>query len=124
MYITQFVSSDYEWDSAGLVLHQSHKPLNVEESVLEVSLSFSRQANVGASASASEEEAAIHIRVPAWTPGKGCRAYLNGKDIEAPIPGMKHSCIVWINVAFSLSKIKNIDAVQIILSIPPWALYR
>ncbi|KAG0579015.1 hypothetical protein KC19_4G066200 [Ceratodon purpureus] len=93
VYITQFVSSDYEWDAAGLVLHQSHKPLNVEESVLEVSLSFSRGANVGATASANEEDAAIHIRIPEWTPGNGCRAYLNGKEIEAPTPGKFFSMV-------------------------------
>ena len=94
MYITQFVSSDFEWDAAGLMLHQSQKPLNVEESVLEVSLSFSRRTNIGARASASEKDAAIHIRIPAWTPKKGCHAYLNGNEIEAPIPGMKLFCII------------------------------
>lgn len=83
LYITQLTSSTFEWDAVGLVLHQSHKPLIVEQSILEVSLSISRGATVGA----SEESAAIHIRIPAWTPQEGCRAYLNDDEIEAPIPG-------------------------------------
>lgn len=100
LYITQFTSSDFEWDAVGLVLHQSQKPLNAEQSVLEVSFSFSRGTTVGASAAASEENGVIHIRIPAWTPRKGCRAYLNDEDIEAPIPGMNRSCIVQVNAEF------------------------
>lgn len=83
LYITQFTSSTFEWDTVGLVLHQSHKPLTAEQSVLEVSLSISRGTTVGA----SDESAAIHIRIPAWTPQDDCRAYLNDDEIEAPIPG-------------------------------------
>jgi len=104
VYITQFTSSDFEWDAVGLVLHQSHKPLNAEQSVLEVSFSFSRATTVGASASASEENGAIHIRIPAWTPRKGCRAYLNDEEIEAPIPGMNQSYIVQVHAEVSPSK--------------------
>lgn len=124
VYIAQFTSSDFEWDAAGLVLHQSHKPLNAEESVLEVSFSFSRGTKVGASAAASEENTAIHIRIPAWNPRKGCRAYLNDEEIEAPIPGMNHSCIMQVNGEFSLSKTTNIDVVLMNLNILPSALYR
>jgi len=120
VYITQFTSSDFEWDAVGLVLHQSHKPLNAEQSVLEVSLSFSRGTSDYASAASSEENAAIHVRIPAWTPRKGCRAHLNDEEIEAPIPGMYHSCIFEVNAEFSPPENGNMDValMNIVISFP------
>lgn len=84
VYVAQFVSSDFVWDSAGLVLHQSLKPLNAEQSILEVTFSFSHATIVRAS-----QDAVIHVRLPSWV--RGCRAHLNGQEIESLIPGMKHS---------------------------------
>lgn len=116
MYITQFVSSNFEWDAAGLVLHQSHKPLNVEESVLEVTISFSRETTVGARA---EEDTEIHIRIPAWAPGKGCRAYLNGKEIETPIPGIEAFLHHVDQRSIFLCNTINVDVIQVNSAIPP-----
>lgn len=111
VFITQHTNSDFEWDAAGLLIHQTHKPFYAQQSVLEASFSFSRGTTASASAAASGVNATIHIRIPAWTPPKGCRAYLNDEEIEAPIPGMNHSSIFQVDAEFCLSKTTSRDVV-------------
>lgn len=82
IYVTQFVSSNFTWDAAGLTLRQMIEPFTSGDPVLRVTISIYLDET-----RLKKSETSICVRIPSWTASLGCHAYLNGKEIQVPSPG-------------------------------------
>ena len=82
LYVAQLVSSDFTWDAAGLVIRQVHNNITSHDPILVVTFLFSR-----GKSNANGDDAIVHVRIPSWFLN-GCRAFVNGEEIDAPVPGI------------------------------------
>jgi DUF1680 family protein len=78
LYVTQFVSSEFSWDEAGILLAQSVGPIRSEDPSIHVKFEILAH-------EATSKEAVVHIRIPSWTSHGS--ASLNGKQLQIPPPG-------------------------------------
>ncbi len=80
LYVTQFVSSEFSWDEAGILLAQSVGPIRSEDPSIHVKFEILAH-------EATSKEAVVHIRIPSWTTASHGSASLNGKQLQIPPPG-------------------------------------
>ena len=86
LYVAQLVSSNFTWDAAGLAIRQVHNNITSHDPILVVTFQFSRDKSNG-----NGDDTIVHVRIPSWFLND-CRAFVNGEEIEAPVPGI-YICI-------------------------------
>ncbi|KAJ0020170.1 hypothetical protein Pint_31150 [Pistacia integerrima] len=80
VYIIQYISSSFDWNSGQIVLNQKVDPVVSWDPFLRMTLTFSLKE--GGSKSSS-----LNLRIPTWTQSNGAKATLNGQSLTLPAPG-------------------------------------
>ncbi|CAN8299493.1 unnamed protein product [Cochlearia groenlandica] len=81
LYVTQYISSSFDWKLSGLSLSQKVKPVVSWDPYMRVTFSFST--SKGGTVKAST----LNLRIPVWTNSEGAKVSLNGQPLNVPASG-------------------------------------
>ncbi|CAL1391150.1 unnamed protein product [Linum trigynum] len=80
LYIIQYISSTFDWESGQFLLSQKVDPVVSWQPFLRVTLTVSPKERSGKSST-------LNLRIPTWTNANGAEATLNAGSLPLPAPG-------------------------------------